>query len=135
MDFLKEVLDRLKQFFWDGILALDRVNLAIAEGKALDQLQERLIGSHIQAEFTLENISSSLSNRKGEVQVRFESPEELSQEVQFHIHETLAALCLRYQINIRAEFLSGVGQSGDPLPHPAHQLSGSSDTLGAGAVP
>jgi len=107
MEFLKEVLDRLKQFFWDGILALDRVNLAIAEGKALDQLQERLIGSHIEAEITLEDISSSLSNRKREVQVCVETPEELSPEVQFHIHQMLAALCLRYQINIRAEFLSG----------------------------
>jgi hypothetical protein len=107
MAFLKEVLDKLNRFFQDLILVLDRVNLATAEGKALDQLQERLIGSHIEAEINLEDISSSLNDSKHEVHVCVETSEPLSPEVQFHIYQMLVAVYLRYQINIRTEFLSG----------------------------
>jgi len=107
MGFLKEVLDKLKRSFHDGILALDRVNLATAEGKALDQVRERLIGSHIEAEINLKDISRSLSDGKSEVHVCVETSKPLSPEVQFHIYQMLVAVFLRYRINIRTEFLSG----------------------------
>jgi hypothetical protein len=112
MGFLKAVLDKLKRFFQDGILALDRVNLAAAEGKALDELRERLLGSYIEAEISLEDIPSSLSDGKREVHVRVETSKPLSPEVQFHIYQMLVAVFLRYKINIRTDFLSGHRQRG-----------------------
>jgi len=104
--FLKEVFGMLNEFLQDGIHALDRVNLAVAEGKALEQLRDKLIGSHIEAEICLEDTSSMLDQRKHEVNVCVVTSEPLSPEGRFHIHRMLAAVNLRYGMNIRSEFLN-----------------------------
>jgi hypothetical protein len=106
MAFFKEVLDKPRRFFQDVIVAIDRANLATAEAKAIDQLQERLIGSHIKAEITLEDVSSSPHDGRHEVHICVETPEPLSPEVRFHITQMLIAIYLRYAITIRAEFLN-----------------------------
>ncbi len=112
MAFLRVVLDQLRRFFRDIILALDRANLATAEGKALDQLQERLTGLRIEAEINLEEISTSIYDSKREVHVCVKTGVALSPDVQLHIYQILAALCLRYQVNIRTEFFTtkNIGQ-------------------------
>ena len=104
--FLKEAFGTPKGFFQDGIHALDRVNLAIAEEKALEQLREMLIGSHIEAEICLEDTSSMLNRSRDEVNVRIVTSEQLSPEARFLISRMLAAANLRYGVNIRAEFLN-----------------------------
>jgi hypothetical protein len=103
--FLKDVFDKLKGFLQDGVHILDQIDLATAEGKALDQLRERIIGSHIDAEICLADASSMLDKNKHELAVSVVTLEPLPLEVKFHIYQLLAAANLRYAITIRAEFL------------------------------
>jgi hypothetical protein len=106
MAFLRELFDKLKGFLQDSIHALDQMDRATAQGKALDQLRERMIGSHIKAEICVADASSMLHQNGHEVNVRVVTPEPLPQEVQFHIHQMLAAVNLRCAITIRAEFMN-----------------------------
>jgi hypothetical protein len=86
MAFLKELFAGLKGFLRDGVHAIDQVDLATAQGKALDQLRERMIGSRIEAEICVADAVSTLHQNKHEVGVRVVTSEPLPPEVQFHIY-------------------------------------------------
>ena len=104
--FLKELFDKLKGFLQDSMHALDQMDRATAQGEALDQLRERIIGSHIGAEICLAVDSNMLDQSKDELTVRVVTSEPLPLEMQFHIHQMVAAVNPRYAITIRAEFLN-----------------------------
>lgn len=106
MEFRKGAFDRLKGYLQDASQILGRVNLATAEGKAFDYLQEGLICSHIEAEVSLEESSVLLNQGKHEVHVRVVTSTSLSPEVRFQIHRMLAGVNLRYGTNIRVEFVN-----------------------------
>lgn len=106
MAFVKEVFDKLKGFLQEGIHALDHMNLAVARGKVLDQLRERMMGSHIEAEIFLADAANMLYQEEHEVHVRVVISKPPPPEVRFHIYRIFAAVNLRYAINIRAEFLN-----------------------------
>ena len=106
MGFLKGVFDKRKGFLRVGMQALDRVNRATAEGKALDQLHERLIGLPIEAELRLKDAFSMPDHREDEVVVWVATSEPISPELRIHIQLMLAALDRRFGANIRAEFVN-----------------------------
>jgi len=97
-DFLKRVLREV-------LSSLDHVDLAIADGNALDQLQEKLRGAHLDAAVRLEGTPGMQDERKRDMAVCVVTTEPLPPEVHFHIHQILAEVCRRVRMNIRAGFV------------------------------
>jgi hypothetical protein len=97
-------LQLVRRFFWQCSVNLDRVERAVAEGKALNQLQDRLSRLTKAGEFVIPDVGRGGAD--ADLHVDLVTPKNLTPEDAYFIRRTIREVNQREGTNIFINFLS-----------------------------
>jgi hypothetical protein len=106
MGFRESIASWVREFSRNCLTTLSRADVAVREGKALDQLRDTLVGSYgIEEVMVDETVSRSYNDPV--VNVLVVCPENITLEAQYYIKFVLLLVNLRYGAKIHALFVDG----------------------------